>query len=210
MAGKKPAYLLDMFPYPSGAGLHVGHPEGYTATDILARFKRMLGEHVLHPMGWDAFGLPAEQYAIQTGTHPRETTATNIATFRRQIKALGFSYDWDREVDTTDPAYVKWTQWIFLLIHDTWYDAEAKKGRPISRAADPARRWSAMMPIRKYRDSSPAGVPERAAGELVPGAGHGAGQRGSDRRQERAGRPPGRAAAAAAVAACGSPPTPSG
>ncbi len=152
VAGKKTAYLLDMFPYPSGAGLHVGHPEGYTATDILARFKRMRGEHVLHPMGWDAFGLPAEQYAIQTGTHPRETTATNIATFRRQIKALGFSYDWDREVDTTDPAYVKWTQWIFLLIHDTWYDTEAKRGRPISELPIPAAVVGEDA-IRKYRDS---------------------------------------------------------
>src|SRR5689334_4813398 len=95
-------YVLDMFPYPSGEGLHVGHPEGYTATDILARYKRMRGFNVLHPMGWDAFGLPAEQYAIQTGTHPRDTTQKNINTFRRQIKMLGFSYDWQREVDTTD------------------------------------------------------------------------------------------------------------
>src|SRR5262249_6622830 len=125
-------YILDMFPYPSGAGLHVGHPEGYTATDILARYRRMTGYHVMHPMGWDAFGLPAEQYAIQTGTHPRTTTEQNINTFRRQIQSLGFSYDWDREVDTTDPDYVRWTQWIFLLIHDTWYDAERKKGRPIA------------------------------------------------------------------------------
>src|SRR5438270_10881058 len=112
---KKPKYyILDMFPYPSAAGLHVGHPEGYTATDILARYKRMRGFTVLHPIGWDAFGLPAEQYAIETGTHPRVTTARNIATFRRQIQALGFSYDWDREVSTCDPAYYRWTQWIFL------------------------------------------------------------------------------------------------
>jgi len=109
-------YILDMFPYPSGAGLHVGHPEGYTATDILARYKRMRGFNVLHPMGWDAFGLPAEQYAIETGTHPAQTTAKNIATFKRQIQMLGFSYDWDREVDTTDPDYFKWTQWIFLQL----------------------------------------------------------------------------------------------
>jgi leucyl-tRNA synthetase len=105
-----------MFPYPSGSGLHVGHPEGYTATDIIARHKRMCGVDVLHPMGWDAFGLPAEQYAIQTGTHPRATTLKNIDTFRRQLKMLGFSYDWSREVDTTDPGYVKWTQWIFLQL----------------------------------------------------------------------------------------------
>ena len=110
-------YALDMFPYPSGAGLHVGHPEGYTATDIVSRYKRMRGFNVLHPMGWDAFGLPAEQYAVQTGTHPRETTARNIANFRRQIDAIGFSYDWSREVNTTDPAYYKWTQWIFLQLY---------------------------------------------------------------------------------------------
>jgi leucyl-tRNA synthetase len=115
-AGRPKAYVLDMFPYPSGAGLHVGHPEGYTATDILSRYKRMRGFDVLHPMGWDAFGLPAEQHAIRTGTHPRTTTVKNIENFRRQLKSLGFSFDWDREVDTTDPAYVKWTQWIFLQL----------------------------------------------------------------------------------------------
>lgn len=113
---RKKAFVLDMFPYPSGAGLHVGHPEGYTATDIYSRFLRMNGYNVLHPMGWDAFGLPAEQYAIQTGTHPAQTTQVNIKTFRRQIQSLGFSYDWDREVDTTDPTYYKWTQWIFLQL----------------------------------------------------------------------------------------------
>src|SRR5258705_5410630 len=106
---KTKVYILDMFPYPSGAGLHVGHPEGYTATDILSRYKRMGGFHVLHPMGWDAFGLPAEQYAVEKNVHPRITTQQNIDTFRRQIKSLGFSYDWDREVNTTDPDYVKWT-----------------------------------------------------------------------------------------------------
>ncbi|MCB0275834.1 MAG: leucine--tRNA ligase, partial [Calditrichaeota bacterium] len=110
-------YVLDMFPYPSGAGLHVGHPEGYTATDIVARYKRMKGVNVLHPMGWDAFGLPAEQYAIETGTHPRVTTQKNITKFRQQLKSLGFSYDWDREVDTTDPDYVRWTQWIFQQVY---------------------------------------------------------------------------------------------
>jgi len=109
-------YVLDMFPYPSGSGLHVGHPEGYTATDIIARYKRMRGFNVLHPMGWDAFGLPTEQYAIQTGLHPAEATRRNILTFRRQIKSLGFSYDWDREINTSDPKYYRWTQWIFLQL----------------------------------------------------------------------------------------------
>jgi leucyl-tRNA synthetase len=111
-------YVLDMFPYPSGSGLHVGHPEGYTATDIVARFKRMKGFNVLHPIGWDAFGLPAEQYAVKTGTHPRETTEKNVNNFRKQLQALGFSYDWDREVNTTDPDYYKWTQWIFLKLYE--------------------------------------------------------------------------------------------
>ena len=110
-------YALDMFPYPSGAGLHVGHPEGYTATDILCRYKRMRNFNVLHPMGWDAFGLPAEQYAVETGTHPAVTTKKNVDNFRRQIKSLGFSYDWDREINTTDPNYFKWTQWIFMQLH---------------------------------------------------------------------------------------------
>ncbi len=118
-------YVLDMFPYPSSSGLHVGHPEGYTATDILARYKRMIGFNVLHPIGWDAFGLPAEQYAIKTGTHPRETTNQNIDGFRRQLQALGFSYDWDREVNTTDPAYFRWTQWIFLKLYEQGLAYEA-------------------------------------------------------------------------------------
>ena len=125
-ASRPKFYALDMFPYPSGAGLHVGHPEGYTATDIVARYKRMTGHNVLHPMGWDAFGLPAEQYAIETGTHPRETTKKNVARFREQLQSLGFSYDWDREVATCDAKYYKWTQWIFLrlLEKDLAYQAE--------------------------------------------------------------------------------------
>lgn len=136
---KKPKYyVLDMFPYPSGAGLHVGHPEGYTATDILARWRRMSGYNVLHPMGWDAFGLPAEQYAVATGTHPSITTKKNIETFKAQIKALGFGYDWEREVSTAEPDYYRWTQWIFRLLFDTWYDEEQKKGRPISELLVPA------------------------------------------------------------------------
>ncbi|GAB5536188.1 MAG: leucine--tRNA ligase [Rubricoccaceae bacterium] len=117
-ASKPGFYALDMFPYPSGDGLHVGHPEGYTATDIVSRYKRMRGFNVLHPMGWDAFGLPAEQHAIKTGTHPSVTTRENIATFRRQLQSLGFSYDWSREVDTTDPKYFRWTQWIFLKLYE--------------------------------------------------------------------------------------------
>ena len=114
---KQKFYCLDMFPYPSGAGLHVGHPEGYTATDILCRYKRMKGFNVLHPMGWDAFGLPAEQYAVETGTHPAITTEKNVNRFREQIRMLGFSYDWDREVNTTDPKYYRWTQWIFEQLY---------------------------------------------------------------------------------------------
>ena len=129
-------YILDMFPYPSGAGLHVGHPEGYTATDILARYHRALGYNVLHPMGWDAFGLPAEQYAIKTGQHPRKTTEANITTFKRQIQALGFSYDWSREVNTTEPGYFKWTQWIFLRIYNSYFDPEWAKATPIALLED--------------------------------------------------------------------------
>jgi leucyl-tRNA synthetase len=124
-------YVLDMFPYPSGEGLHVGHPEGYTATDIIGRYKRMTGHNVLHPMGWDAFGLPAEQYAIKTGQHPRTTTEKNVGGFRRQLKSLGFAYDWDREVNTTDPGYFKWTQWIFLQLYHSYCD-ESGKARPIA------------------------------------------------------------------------------
>lgn len=131
-------YILDMFPYPSGSGLHVGHPEGYTATDILSRFKRMNGFNVLHPMGWDAFGLPAEKYALDTGTHPAITTQKNCDTFRGQIKRLGLSYDWDREINTTDEKYVKWTQWIFIQLYNTWFDEEQGKGRPISELPIPA------------------------------------------------------------------------
>ena len=125
-------YILDMFPYPSGAGLHVGHPEGYTATDILARYKRTRGFSVLHPMGWDAFGLPAEQYAIKTGQHPAITTRENVAKFKSQLKRIGFSYDWQREVNTTDPRYYKWTQWIFLQIYNSWFNPETNRAEPIS------------------------------------------------------------------------------
>jgi leucyl-tRNA synthetase len=152
--GQPKFYVLDMFPYPSGSGLHVGHPEGYTATDILARYRRMCGWHVMHPMGWDAFGLPAEEHARKTGEHPAINTARNIATFKRQIKMLGFSYDWQREVDTTDPDYVKWTQWIFLQIFDTWYDPVQKKGRPIAELPIPDEvRKQGETGVRKYQDA---------------------------------------------------------
>ena len=138
--GSKPKfYVLDMFPYPSGAGLHVGHPEGYTATDIVARYKRMRGCNVLHPMGWDAFGLPAEQYAIKSGQHPAITTRENIAKFKTQLKRIGFSYDWSREISTADPKFYRWTQWIFLQIYNSWFNPETKKAEPIStyRGDDP-------------------------------------------------------------------------
>ena len=130
-------YVLDMFPYPSGSGLHVGHPEGYTATDIVARYKRMKGFNVLHPMGWDAFGLPAEQYAMETNTHPSVTTGKNCDNFRRQIKSLGLAYDWEREINTTDPGYYKWTQWIFIRLFNTWFDGNLQKGRPIDELEIP-------------------------------------------------------------------------
>ena len=167
-------YVLDMFPYPSGSGLHVGHALGYVATDIVARYKRMKGFNVLHPMGWDAFGLPAEQFAIEHGIHPRETTAKNISYFKEQLKSIGFSYDWEREINTTDPAYYKWTQWIFLQLYHKGlaYESEVPVnwcpelkavlaneevvdgksdigGHPVYRV--PMRQW--MLKITKYADS---------------------------------------------------------
>ncbi len=157
-------YVLDMFPYPSGEGLHVGHPEGYTATDIVCRYQRMQGKHVLHPMGWDAFGLPAEQHAIKTGTPPRETTYKNIDNFRRQLQMLGFSYDWSREFSTTDPDYFRWTQWIFLQLFNTWYDRDCEwtgpdgkqrigRGRAISELPIPAEiEQAGETAVRKYQD----------------------------------------------------------
>ncbi len=135
--GTEKLYVLDMFPYPSGDGLHVGHPEGYTATDIVCRAARMQGKSVIHPMGFDSFGLPAEEHAIKTGQHPRIQTEANIANFRRQMKMLGFSYDWSREIATTDVDYFRWTQWIFLQIYDTWFDPQTQRGRPISELPIP-------------------------------------------------------------------------
>ena len=146
-------YVLDMFPYPSGDGLHVGHPEGYTATDIVCRFQRMRGKSVVHPMGWDAFGLPAEQHAKKTGTHPRITTERNIGNFRRQLKMIGFSYDWDRELATTNTDYFRWTQFIFLLLFDTWFDESQQIGRPISELPIPDEVASGgEQSVRRYQD----------------------------------------------------------
>ncbi len=157
-------YVLDFFPYPSGAGLHVGHPLGYIATDILARVMRMRGFNVLHPMGWDAFGLPAEQYAIETGIHPRITTRKNIETYKRQLRMLGLSYDWDREIATSDAAYYRWTQWIFLRIYNSWYDPEQtwtdRAGRTVRGAARPIDTLPIPPDIRR---AGPAAVEEYQA-----------------------------------------------
>jgi len=151
--GSKKLYALDMFPYPSGDGLHVGHPEGYTATDIVCRAARMQGISVMHPMGFDAFGLPAEEHAIKTGEHPRVQTEKNIQTFRRQLKSLGFSYDWARELATTDVEYFRWTQWIFLQIYDTWFDPDQQRGRPISELPIPDDvRAAGDDAVRAYQD----------------------------------------------------------
>src|ERR1700749_3275521 len=130
-SAKPKFYVLDMFPYPSGAGLHVGHPLGYIASDIFARYKRLKGFNVLHPMGYDSFGLPAEQYAIQTGQHPAITTETNIKRYREQLDNIGFSFDWSREVRTSDPQYYKWTQWIFMQLFNSWYNLETDQAEPI-------------------------------------------------------------------------------
>src|SRR3954447_2514615 len=130
-SSKPKYYVLDMFPYPSGAGLHVGHPLGYIASDIFARFKRLKEHNVLHPMGYDAFGLPAEQYAIEHGVHPAASTKQNMENFRRQLDKIGFSFDWDREVNTSDPHYYKWTQWIFLQLFKSFYNRETKKAESI-------------------------------------------------------------------------------
>src|SRR6266516_4850469 len=132
VADRSKLYVLDMFPYPSGAGLHVGHPLGYIGTDVYARFRRMRGDNVLHPFGYDAFGLPAEQYAIETGTHPRVTTEANIANMRRQLRRLGLAHDPRREFATTDPTYYRWTQWIFLRLFGSWFDPDRGAARPIA------------------------------------------------------------------------------
>jgi leucyl-tRNA synthetase len=144
-------YVLDMFPYPSGAGLHIGHPEGYTATDIVARYKKMKGYNVLHPMGFDAFGLPTERYSMVTGIHPRIATERNINVFRNQLKMLGFAYDWSREINTTDPKYFKWTQWMFINIYNSWFDEEQPKARPIDELPIPDN-LKDPLEIENYKD----------------------------------------------------------
>jgi len=165
-------YVLDMFPYPSGSGLHVGHPEGYTATDIVSRYARMCGKSVLHPMGYDAFGLPAEEYAIRTNTPPRVSTEANIAEFTRQLKMLGFSYDWDRVLATTDREYFRWTQWIFLELYDTWYDVEAKVGRKIADLPIPESVSKlGTDETRKYQDRHRLAYQDDALVNWCPGLG---------------------------------------
>lgn len=170
-AGEK-VYVLDMFPYPSGDGLHVGHPEGYTATDIVCRYQRMRGKSVMHPMGFDAFGLPAEEHAIKTNTHPRETTEKNIATFVRQLKMLGFSYDWDRVLATTDTEYFRWTQWIFLVIYDTWFDSKSGKGRPIAELPIPEEvKNQGEKAVSQFQDDHRLAVQADALVNWCPGLG---------------------------------------
>ena len=165
-------YALDMFPYPSGSGLHVGHPEGYTATDIVCRFERMRGKTVLHPMGFDAFGLPAEEHAIKTNTPPRVNTEQNIATFTRQLKMLGFSYDWDRELATTDVDYFRWTQWIFLVLYDTWFDSDCNCGRPINELPIPAEiQAQGDDAVRQYQDDHRLAYQSDALVNWCPGLG---------------------------------------
>lgn len=170
-ASKPKYYCLDMFPYPSGAGLHVGHPEGYTASDIVSRFMRMKGSNVLHPMGWDAFGLPAEQYAIQTGVHPAITTQKAITEFRRQLKRFGFSYDWSREVATIDPEYYRWTQWIFLRLYESWFDAGAESpAHPDGRGRRGCARPISELVARLERGENVAGVEGGAWSGMSAGA----------------------------------------
>ena len=181
-------YLLDFFPYPSGIGLHVGHPLGYIGTDVYGRYLRMTGHHVLHPFGFDTFGLPAEQYAIDTGQHPAVTVRENAAVMRRQLRRLGLGHDRRREIMTSDPSYYRWTQWIFLRIFGSWYDEAADRARPVSelitefasgrRPTPDGRPWRQLSDGEqaRRRRCAPAGVPGGAGRQLVPGAGHRAGR----------------------------------
>ena len=204
-ADGRPAYFaMDMFPYPSGKGLHVGHPLGYLASDVVSRYHRMKGENVLHAMGYDAFGLPAEQYAVQTGQHPRVTTLANIANMSRQLHRMGLSFDDRRSFATIDPGYVRWTQWIFSRIYDSWYDEDAvnpsgSKGsaRPVSELVakfesgekaipgheSDGKAW-ADLDQAEQQERLPPGLHLQVPGQLVPGAGHRARQRGGHRRRQ--------------------------
>lgn len=184
-------YVLDMFPYPSGDGLHVGHPEGYTATDIVCRFARARGESVLHPMGFDAFGLPAEEHAIKTGEHPRIQTERNIENFTRQLKMLGFSYDWDRVLATTDEDYFRWTQWIFLLLYDTWFDADQQRGRPIDELPIPNEVTAqGELAVEQYRDAQRLAYQDDALVNWCPALGTVlANEEVTDGKSERGGHP---------------------
>ena len=200
-SGKRKLYVLDMFPYPSGDGLHVGHPEGYTATDIVCRFNRMRGKHVLHRWVGTPSACRPNSTRKRPARIPRTTTYKNIDTFRRQLQMLGFSYDWDREFSTTDPDYFRWTQWIFLVLFDTWFDRECEwigadgrkrkgRGRPIAELPIPDDiREQGTEAVRRYQDKHRLAYQSFAAGQLVLRAGNGAGQRRGHRRQERAGRP---------------------
>ena len=151
-SSKDKYYVLDMFPYPSGAGLHVGHPLGYIASDIYARYKRLTGFNVLHPMGYDSFGLPAEQYAIQTGQHPAITTDQNIARYRQQLDQIGFSFDWSKEVRTSDPSYYKWTQWIFIQFFNSWYNKKSNKNPLRPFVVRRIRRSNFLRPVERKSD----------------------------------------------------------
>ena len=194
LVARAKVYVLDMFPYPSGAGLHVGHPLGFIGTDTHARFLRMTGHNVLHAMGFDAFGLPAEQYAVQTGQHPRTTTERNVETYRTQLRRLGLAHDERRSVATTDPEFYRWTQWIFLKVFNSWFDPDQRRARPIPELvaelaagtrADPGRPALGRAErgrAARGRRRVPAGLPRRGAGQLVPRSGHRPGQRGGHRR----------------------------
>ena len=212
LAARPHLFVLDMFPYPSGVGLHVGHPLGFIATDVYARFQRMNGFNVLHSMGYDAFGLPAEQFAVQTGTHPRVTTEQNIETMKRQMRALGLAHDPRRGPATTDPGYYRWTQWIFLQIYNSWYDDEANEARTVEELVQEFRGgrfptpddipFDDLGPLEQRRlvDCVPSRLRRGSAGQLVSGPRHRARQRGGNRRRpERARQLPGVPPAAEAV-----------
>ncbi len=226
-------FVMDMFPYPSGAGLHVGHPLGYIATDVVGRYRRMCGDNVLHALAYDAFGLPAEQYAVQTGEHPRTSTEANIEIMRRQLRRLGLAHDPRRTFATIDPGYVRWTQWIFLKIFESWYDADAVRpdggrgrARPVAELVAEYEAGTRVAAGRRgRRDLGGAGrgrAPSRGRrpaagvrledpGQLVPGAGHRAGERGGHRRRPLRARQLSRCSSATCCSGtCGSPPTPTG